>query len=138
MSFVYCAIEPMRNCHETSDIGSDIDDVPKRGDERHAECERFEQASLLGGKVVSGLDSGVDSIGKDEGCGSGDGDCAPISGDAHVPADVGGSFACVSGQILPQGASDAASQGDSDYAPSSGDADISARCDVVTVGLVSD
>ena len=105
----YCAIEQMRNCHETSDSGSDIDVVSKCGDERHAECESVEQASVFGRKVVSGFDSGVDSIGNSEGYGSGDSDYAPSSGDADSPAEVGSPFASVPGQMLPQGASDAAS-----------------------------
>ena len=126
MTEVYCAIEQMIICHETPDIGSDIDVVSKCGDEGHAECESVEQASVFGGKVVSGFDSGVEPIGNDEGYGSADGDYAPSTGAADIPADVGSSFVFVPGQMLPQGASDAASLGDSDYAPSSGDADIPA------------
>ena len=52
MTEVYCAIEQMRNCYQTPDIGSDIDVASKCGDEAHAECESLEQASEFAKKVV--------------------------------------------------------------------------------------
>jgi len=102
----------MRNCHEIPDILSDVDVVAKCGDERHAECESLEQASVSDKKVVSGSDAVVSCPcggGNDEGHGSGDSDYVPSGGDADIPVDVGSSSASVPGQMLPQGASDAVS-----------------------------